>query len=62
MNKWKLYLINNEIKLDSRYYNFLSSMLDFIKDFYDDREETEKDIWYSKNIKDDTSFFGALSY
>lgn len=51
MNKWKLYLINNEIKLDSRYYNFLSSMLDFIKDFYDDREETEKDIWYSKNIK-----------
>ena len=48
MNKWKLYLINNEIKLDSRYYNFLSSMLDFIKDFYDDREETEKDIWYSK--------------
>lgn len=50
MNKWKFYLINNQIQLDSRYYNFLSSLLVFIKDFYDDREETEKDIWYSKNI------------
>ncbi len=50
MNKWKFCLINNQIQLDSRYYNFLSSLLVFIKDFYDDREETEKDIWYSKNI------------
>ncbi|URZ05521.1 tyrosine-type recombinase/integrase [Clostridium felsineum] len=29
----------------------MASLLHFIKDFYDDREETEKDIWYSKNIK-----------
>jgi integrase len=26
-------------------------VINFIKDFYDDREEIEKDIWYSKNIK-----------
>nr|MCM0164814.1 integrase [Paeniclostridium ghonii] len=51
MNKWKFYLINNQIKLNSRYYNFLSSLLVFIKEFYDDREETEKDIWYAKNIQ-----------
>ncbi|WP_338417222.1 tyrosine-type recombinase/integrase, partial [Clostridium botulinum] len=29
----------------------MTSIVDFIKDFYDDREETEKDIWYAKNIK-----------
>jgi len=31
--------------------NNIPYVLDFIKDFYDDREETEKDIWQSKNIK-----------
>lgn len=51
MKKWKLYLIDNDIKLETRYYNFLSSLMKFINDFYDDREETEKDIWYAKNIQ-----------
>lgn len=38
-------------KFGSRYYGFIRYIYDFIKDFYDDREETEKNIWYSKNIK-----------
>ncbi len=52
--KWELFLRNNGInggRSNTRYYNFFGWVLDFIKDFYDDREETEKDIWYSKNIK-----------
>lgn len=52
--KWELFLRNNGInggKTNTRYYNFFGCILDFITDFYDDREETEKDIWYSKNIK-----------
>lgn len=52
--KWKLFLINNGIKYsltEARYFSFTNVLIDFIKDFYDDREETEKDIWYSKNIK-----------
>ena len=51
--KWEIFLRNNGInggKTNTRYYNFFGTILDFIKDFYDDREETEKDIWYSKNI------------
>lgn len=38
-------------KVSSAELNGILSVIDFIKDFYDDREETEKDIWYSKNIK-----------
>jgi integrase len=52
-SKWKLFLLNNGITyLDTqtRYVNLTNVLIDFIKDFYDDREETEKDIWYSKNI------------
>ena len=51
--KWKLYLINEGVKYSSnagRYFSFTNVLIDFIKDFYDDREETEKDIWYLKNI------------
>ena len=51
--KWKLYLINEGIKYastETRYFSFTNVLIDFIKDFYDDRDETEKDIWYSKNI------------
>lgn len=51
---WKIFLRNNGVnggKSNTRYYNFFNCILEFIKDFYDDREETEKDIWYSKNIK-----------
>jgi len=54
-NKWKLYLINKGIK-DCKenygeYFSVLNVITNFIKDFYDDREEIEKDIWYSRNIK-----------
>ena len=54
-NKWKLYLINKGIKHCKEnygeYFSILNVVTNFIKDFYDDREETEKDIWYSKNIQ-----------
>lgn len=54
--KFKNYLLDNGFSLNnniisSQEMNGIISVLDFIKDFYDDREETEKDIWYSKNIK-----------
>lgn len=52
--KWELYLINKGHtlkKFGNRYFGFIKYVTSFIKDFYDDREETEKDIWYSKNIK-----------
>lgn len=51
--KWKLYLINNDVKYtktESKYFSFTNVIIDFIKDFYDDRAEIEKDKWYSKNI------------
>ena len=52
--RWKLFLINRNIKFDineKSYFWFSNYLIDFINNFYDDREETEKDIWYSKNIK-----------
>ena len=54
--KWKFFLLNNGYKKETlntnqRYSNFINFIINFIKDFYDDRDETEKDIWYSKNIK-----------
>ncbi|WP_252254939.1 tyrosine-type recombinase/integrase [Clostridium sp. ZBS12] len=57
-SKWKLFLVNKGLKLNRKdeianltYRCICNVVSDFIKDFYDDREETEKDIWYSKNIK-----------
>lgn len=57
-SKWRLYLINEGLKVNSKNeiynstYRYIYNVLpNFIKDFYDDREEFEKDIWYSKNIK-----------
>ncbi|NRT92040.1 tyrosine-type recombinase/integrase [Clostridium beijerinckii] len=55
--KFKNYLVSVGFKMSDK--GIISSMemngilyiLDFIKDFYDDREETKKDIWYAKNIK-----------
>jgi integrase len=47
-------ILNNGLTyLDTqtRYVNTPFEVINFIKDFYDDREEIEKDIWYSKNIK-----------
>lgn len=54
--KFKNYLLDNGFSLNnniisSQEMNGIIYVLDFIKDFYDEREETEKDIWYSKNIK-----------
>ncbi|MBW9147334.1 tyrosine-type recombinase/integrase [Clostridium sp. CM028] len=52
--KWKSHLLISNINTDNSLNicnSILSSLYDFIKDFYDDREETEKDIWYSKNIR-----------
>lgn len=52
-NKWRVFLVNKGIKFDineKSYFWFSNYLIDFIKNFYDDREETEKDIWYSKNI------------
>lgn len=42
--------ISNKGKINAYEMNNIIYVLNFIKDFYDDREETEKDIWYSKNI------------
>lgn len=55
--KFKNYLVNigfkisDKGKISSYEMNNILYVLDFIEDFYDDREETEKDVWYSKNIK-----------
>lgn len=52
--RWKLFLINKGIKLNTNeksYFWFTNYLIDFFKDFYDEREETKKDIWYSKNIR-----------
>ncbi|WP_332841645.1 tyrosine-type recombinase/integrase [Paraclostridium bifermentans] len=56
--KWIVFLVdkgfklnkNNQIK-ESVYKSFLNNIYNFISDFYDDREEIEKDVWYSNNIK-----------
>lgn len=57
--KWKMFMLQNGFKTTKKgrlscngmYREMFHLVSDFIKDFYDDREETEKDIWYSKNIK-----------
>nr|WP_207794483.1 tyrosine-type recombinase/integrase [Clostridium botulinum] len=52
--KWRSYLTELNINTQSSLQlcnGIMTSIVDFIKDFYDDREETEKDIWYAKNIK-----------
>ncbi|WP_298846343.1 tyrosine-type recombinase/integrase [Clostridium sp.] len=52
--RWKLFLINKGITFkctETTYFSFTNILIDFIKAFYDDREETEKDRWHSKNIR-----------
>lgn len=55
--KFKNYLVNIGFKISDKgmvssyEMNNIVYVLDFIKDFYDSKEETEKDIWYSNNIK-----------
>ncbi len=53
-SKWIDFLVKNGVsynKQESTYFGFTNDLISFIKNFYDDREETEKDIWYAKNIK-----------
>ncbi len=55
--KFKNYLMNvgfkisDKGKINATEMNNILYVIDFIQNYYDDREETEKDIWYSKNIK-----------
>ncbi|EPY2275224.1 tyrosine-type recombinase/integrase [Clostridium sporogenes] len=56
-SKWKLFLINKGLKLNKNneirnttYRYIRNTVSNFIKDFYDDREETEKDIWNCEKI------------
>ena len=54
MIKWNSFLIKNIVSSEASLQvckGKMVSLLDFIKDFHDDREETEKDTWCSKNIK-----------
>lgn len=51
--KWNSFLIDCSISTEKSLQvckGKLISLLDFIKDFYDDREETEKDIWDCSKI------------
>lgn len=49
----KLFLLNENLtqKTTYVYLTQINEIIRFAINFYDDREETEKDIWYSKNIK-----------
>lgn len=38
-------------RISSPELNAILQVIDFTQDFYDDRDETEKDIWYSQKIK-----------
>lgn len=52
--QWRNYLLSDNITTENslNYCNsIINSLYDFIKSFYDDREEIEKDIWSPKNIK-----------
>lgn len=55
LQKYKMYLLTcnitteNSLNISS---NIIGSILKFIKNFYDCRDETEKDIWYSNNIQE----------
>lgn len=48
-----LFLLNENLARNTvnMYLNQINEIINFINNFYDDREETEKDIWYAKNIK-----------
>jgi integrase len=49
----KLFLLNENLAKNTTilYLTQINEIFNCINDFYDNREETEKDIWYSKNIK-----------
>lgn len=49
----KLFLLNENLTENTgrSYLTQINEIINFTIGFYDDREETEKDIWYYKNIK-----------
>lgn len=49
----QLFLLNESLIQNTvnKYLSQINEIIRFIINFYDNREETEKDIWYSKNIK-----------
>lgn len=54
--KWKIYLFNKGMKINLKEFHGykianILLVIKFINQFYDTREEIEKDIWYFKNIK-----------
>lgn len=56
-SKWKLFLINKGLTLNEKQKIYNTSyrcihnvLVNFIKEFYDDRDETEKDIWDCSKI------------
>jgi integrase len=52
--QWKSFLLKLNINTNGSLNvcnGVMISIFNFIKNFYDNREETEKDIWKSKNIK-----------
>lgn len=52
--RWTDFLIENGISYnmhETTYFGLTNDLINFIQKFYDKREETEKDIWYSKKIK-----------
>lgn len=48
-----LFLLNEKLALNTilMYLPQMNEIINFIISFFDDRDEIEKDIWYSKNIK-----------
>ncbi|MBE6069544.1 MAG: integrase [Clostridium lundense] len=54
VKKWRVFIKNKGLAIhekDGRLRCYPNFFIRFIKEFYDNREETEKDIWHSKNIK-----------
>lgn len=57
--KWEIFMSQNGFKItkegilscNGTYKNMYHLVSDFIKNFYDDREEIEKDVWNCKTIK-----------
>lgn len=49
----KSYILEGELSEETAntYASYCKNVINFINDIYDDRDETEKDIWYAVNIK-----------
>ncbi len=50
---WKSFIVNKNLKIhpqDGRMNSYTNFYINFFTDYYDTREEIEKDIWYAANI------------